>query len=335
MINRIVGLFYCVKLRRKVAMSELGQPREPKWTKEDDDFIKNHSYMTVKELANKLNRTEPAIRNRKCKLGVKRENCKHFTDEEKETIKEWYTKDLGVDLEKLSLLLNRPKTSISKIAKEMGLTQYGNYTREERKNRSEKLKNIITSIDHPRGMLNKHHSEETKQNLSIIQKIIAKNTPKDVLHKRAMKAIQTRKENGIPFNTTSNAYSRTKSGKRKDLGNQYFRSSWEANIARILDYENIEWKYEYKRFYFEDESNNVLSYQPDFYLPQFNKWIEVKGWFDEKSKIRIDKFEKEYENEYNNLIIIDSEFYLSLAKEFKYIIAYWEDGSKKASEIVI
>jgi len=40
-------------------------------------------------------------------------------------------------------------------------------------------------------------------------------------------------------------------------------------------------------------------------------------------------------NEYNNLIIIDFEFYLSLAKEFKYIITYWEDGSKKASEIVI
>ena len=315
-------------------MSELGQPREPEWTKEDDDFIRNHSYMTVKELANKLNRTEPAIRNRKCKLGVKRGNCKPFTDEEKEIIKKWYTKDTGVDLENLSLLLNRPKTSISKIAKEMGLTQYGNYTREQREIRSKNLKNVITSIEHPRGMLNKHHSDKTKQYLSIIHKVIAVNTPKEILHERAMKAIQTRKENGIPFNTTSNAYSRTKGGKRIDLNNQYFRSSWEANIARILNYEDIEWKYEYKRFYFEDESEHILSYQPDFYLPQFNKWIEVKGWMDEKSKIRLEKFAKEYQEENINLIIIDEEFYNALSEEFRFVIQYWENGSKKVSELV-
>ena len=39
-----------------------------------------------------------------------------------------------------------------------------------------------------------------------------------------------------PMKNQSNPYSRTKSGKRKDLNNTYFRSSWEANIARFYNY---------------------------------------------------------------------------------------------------
>lgn len=46
----------------------------------------------------------------------------------KKIIKEVYSTGQGVDLIALSTYLNRPKTSISKIAHEMGLSHYGNYT---------------------------------------------------------------------------------------------------------------------------------------------------------------------------------------------------------------
>lgn len=76
---------------------------------------------------------------------------------------------------------------------------------------------------------------------------------------------------------------------REDL-NQYFRSSWEANFARILDYLNIKWEYEPKRF----KINSNETYTPDFYLSDFDLWIEVKGyWFDDayrKYNEFLDKF---------------------------------------------
>lgn len=252
-------------------MSKLGQPKEPAWTKEDDDYIREHSYMTVKELAQNLNRTEPAIRNRKYKLGIKRGNCKPFTSEEKEIIKKWYTKETGVDLDSLSKLLNRPKTSISAIAKTLGLTKYGNFTESQKESRKEKMKKTVSSIDHPRGFLGKHHTEEVREKMSKFQLQRAINMSYEEKHEIAMKAVRTKKENGTLNNTTSNAYSRTKSGKRKDLDNQFFRSAWEANVARILNYLKIEWRYEYKRFIFDKNDIGIDSYQPDFYLPKLDK----------------------------------------------------------------
>ena len=307
-------------------MSKIGQPREAVWTKEEDDFLKEHCFMTVKELAKELNRTEAAVRNRKNKIGVKRGNCKPFTDQEKEMIKKWYTKENGVNLQELSKLLNRSKTSISKIARDLGCTKYGNYTEQERKERSVSMSKMVLSIEHPRGMLGKHHTDEVKKRVSIASSTRAANMTYEEKHEIAMKAVETKRKNGVYFNTTSNAYSRTKSGIRKDLG-QYFRSAWEANIARILDYEDIEWEYECKRFFFKEEVDGVLSYQPDFYLPQFNKWIEVKGWMDEKSKIRLKLFAEQYPEENNNLILVDEKFYKDLYREF-YVLPNWESDKK-------
>ena len=65
--------------------------------------------------------------------------------------------------------------------------------------------------------------------------------------------------------------SRFKNHFREDLGLK-FRSSWEANYARYLNYRGIEWKYEEE--YFETLYGK---YTPDFYLPREDKYIEVKG----------------------------------------------------------
>lgn len=131
-------------------------------------------------------------------------------------------------------------------------------------------------------MLNKHHTNYTKTQMSKSHIELAKNMSYEEKHKIAMKAVETKRKNG-GFQTTSNAYSRCKGGYRNDL-NQYFRSAWEANIARLLNYFNIVWEYEIKRFNFNQESSGVISYQPDFYLPEYDIGVEVKGWMDDKSK---------------------------------------------------
>lgn len=140
-------------------------------------------------------------------------------------------------------------------------------------------------------------------------------------HDIAMKAVQTRLHNG-GYNTTSNAYSRCKGGIRSDL-NCYFRSAWEANVARILNCKNIKWKYEIKRFFFEEIVDGVASYQPDFYLPEYDKWIEVKGWMDQKSKVRLKLFQEQFPDEYNKLILIDEKYYNQLRDDYSYI-ENWE-----------
>jgi hypothetical protein len=54
----------------------------------------------------------------------------------------------------------------------------------------------------------------------------------------------------------------------------FMRSSWEILFAKFLDFNNIAWLYEPKAF---DLGN--CTYTPDFYLPETNEYIEIKGWW--------------------------------------------------------
>ena len=67
-----------------------------------------------------------------------------------------------------------------------------------------------------------------------------------------------------------------KGGKRADLNNQYFRSTWEANVARILELVHRPYTFEPERFYTTID-NVEYSYLPDFYFPTKNFYYEVKG----------------------------------------------------------
>jgi hypothetical protein len=91
--------------------------------------------------------------------------------------------------------------------------------------------------------------------------------------------------------------------KKKDNGRKFvsqqlrmtFRSSWEVELAELMDDLGIKFKYETKRFYFSVEHE---SYLPDFFLPEYNVWIEVKGYMDKKSLRRCKLFKKYYGAEY-------------------------------------
>ena len=73
--------------------------------------------------------------------------------------------------------------------------------------------------------------------------------------------------------------------------NTWMRSSWEIKFAHFLDCSNIKWKYEFKTFDLGD-----MTYTPDFYLPEFNCYVEIKGWWRGKAKIKFDKFKQIYSN---------------------------------------
>lgn len=59
---------------------------------------------------------------------------------------------------------------------------------------------------------------------------------------------------------------------------QWFRSSWEANFAKWCNLSGIKWEYEPKAFPLKINGKDT-TYTPDFYLPEFDLWIEIKGYW--------------------------------------------------------
>lgn len=112
-------------------------------------------------------------------------------------------------------------------------------------------------------------------------------------------------------------YSNANGGKREDLNNQYFRSNWEANYARILNEQKISWEYEPETFHL----SSGLTYTPDFKIGE-NKYVELKGWYDNDSKQKIELFLKEYPH--LELDLIGETEYYSLRNVFKTKILNWE-----------
>lgn len=86
-------------------------------------------------------------------------------------------------------------------------------------------------------------------------------------------------------------------GKRAILGHkETYRnikmfSSWEVKYAQYLDKNNVKWEYEPKTFDLGEST-----YTPDFYLPEQDKYIEIKGYFTDYAKNKINIFRQLYAN---------------------------------------
>ena len=69
--------------------------------------------------------------------------------------------------------------------------------------------------------------------------------------------------------------------KRKLYNGILFDSSWEVEVAKYLDSQNIKWERPTKGFLYE-WNNSLHTYYPDFYLLEYDRYIEVKGFQREK-----------------------------------------------------
>ena len=166
------------------------------------------------------------------------------------------------------------------------------------------------------GHTGKKHSEETKNKIkialkgrkwsgtvcdwrgrkhSVESKIKMSNSAKGKIvsdkTKAKMSASRTGKKN--PMYGRSPAHY-----KRINYKGFCFRSSWEFHFAKFLDSRKLKWNYECKRFYFED-----CSYLPDFYVYDWECWIEIKGRLTDDNIKKIKLFNKYYTEE--KLILFD------------------------------
>ena len=122
----------------------------------------------------------------------------------------------------------------------------------------------------------------------------------------------------IGAQTTSPKTSKGKSGVRIDIDpNICFYSTWEANTARVFNLVNLRWQYAPRIF-----SLGKHTYRPDFYLPDFDTFIEVKNFLGSYSLQRDFLFRKIYPNIKLDLIL--KNHYLEIKSYYKDLVDLWE-----------
>jgi Protein of unknown function (DUF1064) len=115
---------------------------------------------------------------------------------------------------------------------------------------------------------------------------------------------------------------------------KYYRSTWEANFARFLELLKekkwiLEWVHEPKTFWFEGIKRGCVSYKPDFLIIEVDGssvWIEVKGYWDAKSKTKVKRFRKYFPQE--ELQVIDGSFFKKNNGYLRKVIKDWENGNE-------
>lgn len=138
---------------------------------------------------------------------------------------------------------------------------------------------------------------------------------------------------GIPYEF-SHPEKRVTAFYKLDL-NEAYHSTWEANLARLLNYLGVPFEYEVKDFFLDNSTYRGM-YVPDFFLSN-NRVIEMKGFWNQSSLRKIKAFNEEHP-EYN-LLIIDGDMYEALQKIYGEKIPHWEwttvRGTKEKSLPVV
>lgn len=252
------------------------------------------------------------------------EKMNYFTKEDERFLYANYKKyrDVG-QLQILANEMKRTKQFIARKAKLLRLTDTNDKISMKpfAKIISQKAKKRFNKQPHPRGMLGKKHSEETKIKFSE-RSIRMWNNPNAKL--RSEEHRQIKSDNMAKLQASgklTNQYSRAKSGTITIGGKtNFYRSSWESNIACYLEFLKVnneisEWQYEPDVFWFEKIKRGVRSYKPDFKITNNDGseyFIEVKGWMDDKSKTKLNRMRIYFPNV--KIELIDSKRYNDIKK---------------------
>lgn len=196
------------------------------------------------------------------------------------------------------------------------------HTQEYKAAMSVRVKALFAKNGHPRGMLGKKHSEETKAKISELL------AGRDVPRERVVRGMRTRAEKGTLCRQRVECS--WKSG-WCEVGEKrfYARSSWEANYSRYLQWlkengEIAEWEHEPETFWFEGVRRGCVSYLPDFKVTLPNSTVEfheVKGWMDARSKTKIRRMAKYHPAVV--LKVIDGKAYTQLKRNVSSIVKGW------------
>lgn len=269
---------------------------------------------------------------------------KKFTDADDALIREYYSSRIGmpIELDKLASSMSRTRWSVAMRASRMGLGSYRRVRSDKHKNacsiaqkirgarpdeikkRSEDHKRWHELHKHPKGMLGKHHSQKSKDAISAFH--LGKPQPIE----RTIMALKTKlaKYGTLATNVKRGSW---KAAWREIGGfRKFYRSRWEANYARYLEFQKgkgliKKWQHECETFWFDGIKRGCVSYLPDFKVTNNDgsiEYHEVKGWMDAASKTKIKRMAKYHPN--INLMIFDSKWYKANSHKLSSIIPDWE-----------
>ncbi len=111
-----------------------------------------------------------------------------------------------------------------------------------------------------------------------------------------------------------------KGGFREDL-KHYVRSTWEADFARILKLNNLDYQYEPSTFKLTRRNGEIIHYTPDFYVRSKNTFYEVKGFLRDLDGEKMELFQVQYPQ--YNFVIINTTKFAEFAFQYKTLIN-WE-----------
>lgn len=236
-------------------------------------------------------------------------------------------------LTELAQIMGRTTAFLNRKAKELGLTNKPHkfiITEEKHRLKSEKAKERIRKYGHPKGFKGKIHNDDTKQLLAY-QSRIRWQDPNYILNQDKYKKQVSDRMSELQNSGNLGVHSRCICGEVCIDGIYYvFKSSWEYDIALYLNLLKSKgyidkWEYESEIFKFDYDGKGVRSYKPDFIIyKRSNKYyIEVKGWQDNKYKIKKDLMEKYYPSV--NIIYIKEEQYKSISDKYSTVIPGWGD----------
>jgi len=226
--------------------------------------------------------------------------------------------------------LGRARIVIERYARSLGLTTKRRPLSDDLS--AERAATLLQSrLDngHPRGNLGRKHTQETKARISDASKKQWASMTESEIAAKTLKMMRTKVERGNAV--TPRPHASWKAGWREVGGRRiYFRSAWECNYARYLDWlkshgQISDWEHEPCTFWFEGVRRGCVSYLPDFLVTENNGdqvYHEVKGWMDDRSRIKINRMAKYHPT--IKLLVIDSKLYKSIKSQMQRVIADWE-----------
>jgi hypothetical protein len=301
----------------------------------------------VSEIADALGRSGGSIRNRAYKLRITADQSRPTALwDDLRALYERAGEDGVLGLDALVIKWGRSRSNLCRAASKLGLTNQRRRRVEQLKDRrkygdlaafrkvaSEVSKERIAKNGHPRGMLGKRHTEEVRAKLSKSSKgwwASLSVEQKDAQVTSNLKAALAKNGKIGPISGGNREGATWKAGWR-DIGSRriYFRSRWEANYARYLEWlkakgDILEWEYEPETFWFEAIKRGVRSYKPDFRVHELSgakPLHEVKGWMDARSKTTLKRMAKYHPQE--TIILIRDKEYRAISR-FSAMIGGWE-----------
>lgn len=179
----------------------------------------------------------------------------------------------------------------------------------------------------------KHHSLETKDKIS---KTTIDNNSKNIVHfnlgrkhtdevKKRMSNSRVGDKNPMFGKQPDIKTAHSIHGYRKDIGHSV-RSTLEANYARYLKYIGVKYEYELKPFVLQIDGR-VRNCWIDFYLVDFNEWVELKNYLGRDIR-NIEILREQYKDVNVKILYGDSSEWRDIEDKYSKLIPMWETENR-------